>query len=126
MDLKPTTETFSSDSKKWLGSEHGTTSCDPIMLDATLMLAVFDDGNVPSGVVLGLVTATGRYGPYDDDATDGREVARGHLFDIVQVVAGSNPGGALFWHGEVVEANLPTDHGLDAAAKADLPQVRYV
>jgi hypothetical protein len=126
MDLAPKTEQFSSDSKAWLGSEHGTTSCDSIMLDAALFLAVFPDGNVPSGVVLGRVTATGRYAPYDDGAATGIEVARGHLFDLVQVQAGVNPAGALFWHGEVIEAKLPDDHGLDAAAKADLPQIKYV
>lgn len=126
MDLKQTTQEFSSDDKSWLGSEHGTTSCDSIQLDAALFLAVFEDGEVPSGVVVGRVAATGRYAPYDDGAADGTEVARGHLFDYVKVNAGSNPAGALFWHGEVVEAKLPADHGLDAAAKADLAQIRYV
>lgn len=126
MDLAPKTEQFTSDSKEWLGKEHGTTSCDSMMLDAALFLAVFEDGLVPSGVVVGRVAATGRYGPYDDAAVDGREVARGHLFDVAQVEAGRNVGGALFWHGQVVEAKLPADHGLDAGAKADLRQINYV
>lgn len=126
MDLALTTEDFGSDSKEWLGSEHGTTNCESITLDPALMLAVFADGNVPSGVVLGRVTATGRYGPYDNGVADGREVARGHLFDAVKVTANRNAGAALYWHGQVREGKLPADHGLDAGAKADLPQINYV
>jgi hypothetical protein len=97
--------------------------------------AVFTNGRVPSGVVLGKITASGRYGPYDDAETDGREVAVGHLFTTTQLnrpELGDDPavfrnvGGALLWHGEVVEAKLPTDHGLDANAKTDLKHIRYV
>ena len=126
MDLTPTITSYGTDSKTWLGSEHGTNRCDSITLDPTLTLAVFTDGDVPSGVVLGKVTATGRYGPYDNAAVDGRETARGHLFDAVHVTAGNNAGGALFWHGQVIEANLPTNHGLNAAAKAELTHINYV
>lgn len=126
MDLTPTSTSYGSDSKAWLGSEHGTTTCESITLDAALTLAVFADGQVPSGVVLGKVTATGRYAPYDDAAVDGTEVARGHLFDTVEVATDHNAGGALFWHGQVIEAKLPTDHGLDAAAKTDLTHINYV
>lgn len=126
MDLTPTTTSYGSDSKEWLGSAHATDTAEAITLDPALMLAVFVDGDVPSGVVLGKVTATGRYGPYDDAAVDGREVAKGHLFDGVKVVATHNIGAALLWHGQVVEAKLPADHGLDAAAKADLSHIHYV
>lgn len=126
MDLAPKETTFGSDSKEWLGSEHGTTTCESIALDAVLCLAEFADGQVPSGAVLGRVTATGRYGPYDDAAVDGREVARGHLFDTVKVSADRNAGGALFWHGQVRRSKLPVNHGLDAAAEADLTHIHYV
>lgn len=126
MDLVPTTTTYGSDNKDWLGSEHATNTCESITLDATLCLAVFPDGEIPSGVVLGMIDATGRYAPYDDAGTDGEEVARGHLFDRVKVADGHNAAGALLWHGQVVEAKLPDDHGLDAAAKADLTHIHYV
>lgn len=36
----------------------------PITLDADLVLAAFPSGLIPSGTVLGLVTATKRHGPY--------------------------------------------------------------
>ena len=127
MDLAPKRTDYTSDSKEWLGSAHGVDNADPVTLDAALMLAVFTDGNVPSGVVLGRVTATGRYGPYNNAAVDGREVARGHLFNPMKVETGRNVVGAMLRHGHVVEAKLPTNHGLDAAAKTDLAgQVIYV
>lgn len=58
-------------------------------------------------------------------------VAAGHLLttiDLGGTTAGTvgNTGAALYWHGEVVEAKLKTGHGLDAAAKAVLNQIRYV
>lgn len=126
MDLTPTTTTYGTDSKRWLGAEHGTNECESITLDPALMLAAFADGEIPSGVVLGRVTATGRYGPYSDAAGDGRQTARGHLFDTVKVTTGHNTGAALYWHGRVITAFLPTGHGLDAAAQVELAHIRYV
>ena len=126
MDPTIKISTFGSDSKAWLGSKHGHDTAESITLDPALMLAAFPDGEIPSGVVLGKVTATGRYGPYSNAAVDGREVARGHLLERRKVTVGQNAGGALLWHGQVVEGKLPTGHGLDAAGKADLLLIHYV
>lgn len=126
MDPSIKSETFGSDRKDWLGSGHGIDTNRSVTLDATLILADFADGDVPSGVVVGKVTATGRYGPYDDTAVDGRAVAQGHLFDGVTVEAGANAGAALLRHGQIVEAKLPASHGLDAAGKVDLKLIDYV
>lgn len=132
LNLPIKTEAFSPpEDQRWLGSAHGTNEADPITLDGDSFLTTFPTGVVPSGVVLGKVTATGLYRQYIDGNSDGTEVARGHLFTTVDLggttaaVVG-NVGAALYWHGEVVEASLPTGHGLNAAAKADLPQIRYV
>ncbi|WP_052280796.1 head decoration protein [Nocardia vulneris] len=85
----------------------------------------YPNGFIPSGVVLGKVTATGRYGPYDNSASDGREVAAGHLFSSLSVTGLTTVGGALVVHGFVREAKLPTNHGLDANAKTDLKLIHY-
>lgn len=74
----------------------------------------------------------------DDDATGGTVlVARttpggstgfaGHLFTPVRVRAGATvASGALFWGpGSVIEANLPPNNGLDAAAKAAAKFIDY-
>lgn len=91
------------------------------------LVTTFPNGYIPSGICLGKVTAAGAtqnmYGPYDDAATDGTQVAVGFLAVPVTYDRNSTAniaGAALMWKGEVVEAFLPTNHGLDAAGKTDL------
>lgn len=52
------------DDQSWLGTAHGTNECDTITLDGVAVLDAFPDGVIPSGVVLGKITASGKYGPY--------------------------------------------------------------
>ena len=93
----------------------------------------YPNGYIPSGTVIGLVTATGLYGPYDPDGNDGRETASGILFGSLPVRTGSTKvGGAQVVHGFVAETKLPfasaavgTEGRLDAAAKADLPLIHF-
>lgn len=129
MDLTVRDQVFGAENRAWLGSQHGTDSTASITLD----VAKFDQakhfpaGQILSGTVLGKITASGMYGPYDNAASDGRETAVGHLYDSIAVVAGAKRLGApLLDHGAVVESKLPANHGLDASAKADLKgQIRY-
>ncbi|GIF08665.1 hypothetical protein [Actinoplanes siamensis] len=44
--------------------------CAPITLDADAVLAVYPDGNIPSGACLALNTATGRHVPYGGSAEE--------------------------------------------------------
>lgn len=119
-DLTITSTDYGSDDKSWLGSAHGFDAMPTITLDSDLFTATFTDGHVPSGVTLGRVTASGLYGPYDDGAVDGRETMVGHLGEARQIEAGKNIPAPLFRHGQVIEANLPDNHGLNAAGKADV------
>ena len=125
-------ETFAApEDYSWLGSAHGTNEADPITLNGDAFLAAFPDGVVPGGTVVGMVTATGLYEPYADAGAGGLDVARGHLLTTVDLggttaATVGNVGAALYWHGEVIVANLKTNNGLTAAARADLPQIRYV
>lgn len=106
----------------------GTTN--PIAMTVTFVneLADTDVGAItttPTGgtgtVVVAVTTAGG---------TD-TETAAGHLFTTVDL-GGTTAGtvdkatGALFWHGEVIVANLPVNHGLTTGARTDLNQIRYV
>lgn len=124
MKLQPTTETFSpAEDHSWLGSAHGTESTQTITLDGSAFTGTWSDGIVPSGVALGVITATGLYAPYNGGAADGTETCVGFLFTTIDVGdAGSevDSPAALLTHGMVKEANLPANHGLDAAAKVDL------
>lgn len=129
MDLSVRDEVFGSENRAWLGSQHGTQSNRSITLDVSTFTEAthYPDGYIPSGVVLGEITATGLFGPFDPDATDGRDTAVGHLFNSTAVRAGAtNIGAPLLDHGAVVESKLPAASGLDATAKADLAgQIRY-
>ena len=111
--------------RSWLGSAHGTTATKSITLDPALFTAGthYPNGFIPSGTVLGEVTASpGVYGPYDNAASDGREVAAGHLFNSTPIRTGQTAkvGAPLFEHGFVRVSKLPTNSGLDTAARTDL------
>ncbi|MFI1607846.1 head decoration protein [Streptomyces griseofuscus] len=122
MKLAITTETFGQDDQSWLASAHGTDTARPATLDTSAFTPAthYPNGYFPSGLPLGLITATKLYGPYDNTASDGREVLAGFLFTAVSApsVNTIDPQGALFWHGAVVEAKLPRP--VDAAGKADV------
>lgn len=121
MDLGIKTEVFSaSEDQRWLGSAHGTNECESITLDADAFLADFTEGFVPSGVSVGLVAATGLYVPAADaDVASKRYV----LFTTKAIEAGANVSAAGFWHGQIIEANLPVGHGFLAA---DFPHIDTV
>jgi hypothetical protein len=87
---------------------------------------------------LGIVTATGLYGPYTSDAAttapaDGLETAVGVLFTDVKTDGTNNPLGAFLWQCAIIETKLPIQAGgdttfltgtgmggVDAAGKVDV------
>lgn len=137
INLTITTDSYSGSDLSWLKSRKGFDTARSITLDTAVgfLAAHSSTGKIPSGTVLGKITASGKYGPYDNAAADGRQVAAGFLlFDVrVQDAQGnalSNPGCALLWEGIVVEASLPlfaaTIVGeIDATGKTDLSFVRF-
>lgn len=106
------------------GSEPGTTPSITLDVSAFTEATHYPNGYLPSGLPLGKITATGLYGPYDNAAVDGREVAAGLLFASVKVPAsGADVGGALKVHGFVDADKLPVT--LDAAGQADLTLIHF-
>lgn len=85
------------------GGRYVGTDVPPIVIDAT---------NATGGTVTVAQTTAG-----GSTAVEGRDVFAGHLKKGVKLVAAHMVGAALFRHGQVIEANLPANHGLDAAAK---------
>jgi len=84
---------------------------------------------IPSGEPLGVITATGKYGPHDAAAADGRAVLRGHLFASRPIDRNSTGdiGGALFWSGEVITNYLPVVPPAGANGRADVADhIAYV
>lgn len=123
MDLSMRTESWGQDNQDWLGSAHGTDTARSITLDVSTFTAGthYPDGFLKSGLPLGKITASNKYGLYSNAASDGRETLAGFLFTGVKApVVNTTPvGGALLLHCFVVEAKLPAP-GVDSAGKADV------
>jgi hypothetical protein len=135
---------FITSNRTWLAEDHGTEIMPGVPLDLTLFTAAqhYPNGFIPDGIVLGKVTATGKYGPYLGTAGDGRQTAVGISFNPISVfnpntqVPGTlllNVSTPLFLHGFVNAANLPftstnaANGGyLDAAAQTALAGVVFV
>lgn len=118
-----TSASYAGEDRSWTKSKKGYDTCRSITLDLSLFTAGthFPNGYLPSGLVLGVVTATGRYGPYLDAAGDGRTVARGFLFSSSYVKnATGRQSAALMIEGIIDTTELPTGHGLDANGRLDL------
>lgn len=143
VDISVVTDDFGgAEDRRWCGARAGMDLCRSITLDVSTFIAAHVNvkGAIPSGIVLGRITATGKYGPYDPAALDGRQVAAGHLLNTTKVGNGTGTdlatapdvGVALFWGpGIVKESFLPAFAGtvageLDAAARAALAEhIRY-
>lgn len=144
MNLGQTRETIGAvGDQSWLGSAHGTDIAESVTLDGARFTTDtqegrWPEGEVPSGVVVARDATSGLVVPYDETydsdpnttgaQPNGAENAIGHLLEGVRIDATDpqNPSAALYWHGEVIVANLPTGHGLNASAAAELNQIRYV
>lgn len=122
MDLTQKREDFGTDNQSWLASRHGTNSAKPATLDTSLFTKAthYPDGFFKSGIPLAKLTTGGKYGPYDNAATDGRQTLVGVLLAAVGAPASTDTDvvGAVLLHGIVDEANLPI--AIDAAGKADV------
>lgn len=116
-----------SEDQRWVapGGIAAMRDADSITLDRSAfdLVTAFPNGFIPSGVVLGKITATGLYGPYTDAGAGGLDTAVGFLLVTVAAPVGaaatSDIAAALYWYGEIIESMLPTGHGLTAAAKVD-------
>lgn len=119
--------TVSADPSEIRFTDHGRESTVAIVLDSTAR----DSANTPTttlrkGLVLGKITATGKYMEYDPSASDGTETARVILDDEVDVLdesaAAADTEGLGAFRGDFVASALI---GLDAGAKADLTQCAF-
>lgn len=72
---------------------------------------------IASGTVLGKVTASGKYVPYSNAASDGSEVAAGILYEHIPAQTGDVSAVAFTADCEVNRKELT---GLDATGEADL------
>lgn len=127
MDFDIKTTAYQPENRAWLRGPHGT---EPgANKSVTLDLAAggfvagthYPNGFIPSGTVLGKITASGLYGVYDSAATDGRQTAAGLLFDSESVRTGQTKAlNALYVHGFVDPSKLPFPAQITAAVKTAL------
>lgn len=135
------TKAYQSPNRSWLLGMTGTQPGDnpTVTLDISTFTAGthYVNGFIPSGTVLGTVTAgtsggTWMVGPYDNAASDGRQTAVGILYGDIEVpnpaVTTQDAAGALVVRGNVDPAKLPftgVAGALDTAARADLPLIHF-
>lgn len=98
------------------------------------VVAHYPNGFIPSGTVIGKVTSGGLFGPYDDTASDGRQVAYGITYADVRAVRQNGTTavkvgtGAVVYDAVIASSKLPFQAGpgsIDANGKADLAQLRF-
>lgn len=138
-DISVVTTPFQVENRSWLLSPHGAETAISGTLDVSALTAAthYPNGFVPSGLVLGLITATNLYGPYDDTAVDGRQTAAGFLFSAVKIPnladLTKDVGIAVLAHCFVKISKLPVQSAgtpagrgyIDAAAQTDLKLVHF-
>lgn len=147
-DISVKTTQFQTGDRSWLipqPSAVGFGYTPSGVLDISTLTAAthYPNGYVPSGLVLGVITAASTggkvvYGAYDDTAGDGRAVAAGFLFDDAQVPnladLTKDPGIAVVVAFAVIrESRLPIQSAgspagrgyLDANGKADLKLIYF-
>lgn len=122
MDLSLKTETFGGDNQSWLDSAHGQDAATSVTIvpgaaGGFTPATHYPTGTLPSGTPLGKITATGKYGLYDDAATDGRQTLVGFLL-VGQKIGTAGVIAPLLRHGRINAAALP--FAIDAAARADV------
>lgn len=133
MDLGIKRETFGApEDHSWLGSQHGTDNCEPGTIDGEAFLETWPTGIIPSGVALARRASDELVVPYDAASEEeGVDTFIGHLFTTTDLhgttaaTVGPVPV-PILWHGKVVLAKLPANHGVDAAAIASAPLIHYV
>lgn len=131
MNLNPNSQTFSKpEDHSWLRSADGTQYPISITLDYSLFGSTpFPGLIVRSGTVLGKVTASGKYGPYKSDASDGTQLPAGFLLATIDltngglVTAGADSPAALLWRGAIVAAKVPQGTGSSATTPGALDSV---
>lgn len=112
-DISVSTTSYQVERRSWLLSSHGTEFTPSVTLDVSAFTAAthYPNGYIPSGTVLGKLTAGGKYVPFTAGASDGSQTAVGILFASVKIPnlldLTKDVGAAVLVHGFVDAAKLP-------------------
>lgn len=94
-----------------------------VTIDSATVAAVNNKKILRAGYPLGKITASGKYGPYVSDATDGRQTAVALLAEEVDVTLGDEVAAAVD-AARVIEGRLPIT--ITATIKGQLPHITFV
>ena len=94
-----------------------------VTIDSATVAAVNNKKILRAGYPLGKITASGKYGPYVSDATDGRQTAVALLAEEVDVTLGDEVAAAVD-AARVIEGRLPIT--ITATIKGQLPHIIFV
>lgn len=132
-DISLQTTTYQVGNRQWLLDEPDFKP--NVTLDITKFTAGthYPNGYIPSGTAIGKVTASGRFGPYNDAASDGTQTLYGFTYGDVRAIRQNGTTASMVGTGAVVSgavsvAKLPFQSGagaVDANGKADTPTIRY-
>lgn len=119
MDLSIRHDRVAGQSYKWAASAHGFDATRSGTIDISTLdeETHYPDGHIESGFAVGKITASGLYGPYDDDASDGRQTCVGFVVDA-HTIGEADISVSILNHGQINNDELPFP--LDAAGVADL------
>lgn len=129
MDLNLKSVTKFVEDRSWLRSPLAARTFSGTLDVSDHVLAdMYPDGYMPSGTVLGKITASGLYKWYNPAESDGSETAVGLLFSSVVVDLTDltvDVGIAIMHHGDIISTALhdtgsTTNGGWDAASAVDL------
>lgn len=132
-----TSTAYQVEKRGWLVQQLADAESVTLDVSAFTKATHYPNGYIPSGVVLGKITATGLYAPYVDAASDGTGTAAGYLHSSVAI---PNPadttvdvGAAMVAAFAVVETDrLPISSGatgggfIDANGQANLTLIRHI
>jgi hypothetical protein len=137
-DINVSSTAYQVEKRSWyLGTADDPGFTESITLDVSAFNAAhYPNGYIPSGTVLGTITATGKAGPYLAAGTGGLDTATGILFSAVKIPnladLTKDVGGAMLVAFAAVKVSkLPftsstTSGGfIDAAGQADLSKIYF-
>jgi len=115
--------TYVVEGREFLMSDHY--ACINVVIASTAR----DNGSTTlrKGLVMGKITASGKFAQYDDNAADGTETAVGILLEDVNLLdeggTARDARGTLVVHGIVDNSKLI---GIDANGRADMPNIIFL
>lgn len=118
MDLSIRRDRVAGQDYSWAASAHGFDATRSGTIDFSTLDAEthYPDGHIESGFAVGFINATGKFGPYDNGASDGRQVFYGFVVDS-HTVGEADISVSILEHGKVYNDRLPFP--LDNAGIAD-------